>query len=71
MVIISPCLWHPLARSGMIWFEAELAKIDAFLKDMRDLFDEVDVDGNGFVTRVELSQWPGMAGGGVVGPTAW
>ena len=45
-----------------IWLEAELAKIDAFLKDMRDLFDEVDVDGSGFVTRVELSQWPGMAG---------
>ncbi|CAE7262197.1 dgat2, partial [Symbiodinium pilosum] len=35
--------------------QAELAKIDAFLKDMRDLFDEVDVDGNGVVTRAELS----------------
>ena len=23
---------------------------------MRDLFDEVDVDGNGYVTRIELSQ---------------
>eukprot|EP00913_Durusdinium_trenchii_P019850 g18658.t1 len=37
--------------------QAELAKIDAFLKDMRDLFDEVDVDGNGYVTRIELSQY--------------
>jgi len=37
--------------------QAELAKIDAFLKDMRDLFDEVDVDGNGFVTRIELSTY--------------
>eukprot|EP00437_Effrenium_voratum_P050530 CAMPEP_0181533786 /NCGR_PEP_ID=MMETSP1110-20121109/73349_1 /TAXON_ID=174948 /ORGANISM="Symbiodinium sp., Strain CCMP421" /LENGTH=174 /DNA_ID=CAMNT_0023665005 /DNA_START=381 /DNA_END=901 /DNA_ORIENTATION=+ len=37
--------------------QAELAKIDAFLKDMRDLFEEVDVDGNGFVTRTELSQY--------------
>jgi len=35
--------------------QAELAKIDAFLKDMRDLFDEVDVDGNGVVTRTELA----------------
>eukprot|EP00438_Fugacium_kawagutii_P020547 Skav202311 [mRNA] locus=scaffold60:149441:152449:+ [translate_table: standard] len=43
---------------------AELAKIDAFLKDMRDLFDEVDVDGNGFVTRVELSQPPGFVKAG-------
>ena len=52
----------PRFPSGWIRLEAELAKIDAFLKDMRDLFDEVDVDGSGFVTRVELSQWPGMAG---------